>query len=306
MIKEELLSKNGTATMKLSRELRSYTIGDKIPTITEFSKDISLARGTIQNALKNLINSGAIAIESKGHMGSYLVKKNNTLLMEFAGITYLVGAMPLPYSKRYEGLASGIIIASENKNNTPLNLAYMRGAKSRMSMIDYGRYDFAIVSRFAAEKYIKENNTLEIVLSFGKESYTGKHVLMLHDEKRNSIANGMKVGIDVDSYDQVELTKIVCKNKKVEYVPIEYSRTIECVQNGDIDATVMNVDEVTDKKVPIHYVDVEGYNFDNTEAVIVSSKQRKEIGSLLREQIDIDAVLNVQKLILEDKLIPRY
>ena len=306
MIKEELLSKNGTATMKLSRELLSYSIGDRIPTITEFSSQISLARGTIQNAMRNLINSGAVAIESKGHMGSYLLRKNNTLLLEFAGITYLVGAMPLPYSKRYEGLASGIIISSENKNNTPLNLAYMRGAKNRMSMVDYGRYDFAIVSRFAAEKYIREKGTQEITISFGRESYTGKHVLMFHDSRKDSIVNGMKVGIDEDSYDQIELTRIVCKDRKVEYVPIEYSRTIECVQNGDIDATVMNVDEVTDKKVPIHYVDIKGYDYNNTEAVIVSSLEHKEIGSLLREQIDIETVLSVQKLILEDKIIPRY
>lgn len=306
MINEQLLSKNGTATMKLSRELLKYAIGERIPTITEFSKKINLARGTIQNAQKNLINSKAIAIESKGHMGSYLVKKNNAILLEFAGISYIVGAMPLPYSKRYEGLASGIIISAENQDKAPLNLAYMRGAKSRMDMVENGRYDFAIVSKFAAEKYISENQTLQIVLSFGKGSYTGKHVLMLHDSRLSEVKNGMKVGIDESSYDQIELTQIVCKNKKVEYVPIEYSRTIECVQSGDIDATVMNIDEVLDKKFPIHYVEIQGYSFDNTEAVIVASKEHTEIAYLLREIIDKEAVLNIQKLIMEDKIIPRY
>ena len=38
MIKEQLLSKNGTATLKLSRELLKYSVGEKIPTITDFSK----------------------------------------------------------------------------------------------------------------------------------------------------------------------------------------------------------------------------------------------------------------------------
>ena len=52
MIREQLLSKNGTATMKLSRELMNYAIGDRIPTITEFSDRINFARGTIQNAMK--------------------------------------------------------------------------------------------------------------------------------------------------------------------------------------------------------------------------------------------------------------
>jgi len=306
MIREQLLSKNGTATMKLSRELMNYAIGDRIPTITEFSDRINFARGTIQNAMKNLINSKAIGIESKGHLGSYLVYKNQSILLEFAGITYLVGAMPLPYSKRYEGLASGIIISGENRDSTPLDLAYMRGSKSRMSMIDHGRYDFAIVSRYAAEEYIREKDSLEIALSFGEGSYTGKHVLMLHDRKNDGVKDGMKIGIDEASYDQIRLTEIVCQGKNVKYVPIEYSRTIECVQNGTIDATVMNVDEVLDKKVPIHYVDIEGYDPANTEAVVVSSKEHKEIGSLLKELIDVSTVLNIQKLVLEDRIIPRY
>lgn len=306
MIKEQLLSKNGTATMKLSRELLKYSIGDRIPTITEFSKRISLARGTIQNAQKNLINSKAISIESKGHMGSYLIKKNNKILLEYAGIENIVGAMPLPYSKRYEGLASGIIISSENKNSTPLSLAYMRGSKNRMNMVKNGRYDFAIVSRFAAEKYIEENDVLQIVLSFGEETYAGKHVLMLHNEKINSITNGMRIGVDEESYDQIELTKKVCKGKKVEYVPVEYSLIVERVQSGYIDATVMNIDEVLDKKVPIHFIEIKGYNYKNTEAVIVASKKHEEIRHLLNEIINTEDVLNIQKLILEDKIIPRY
>ncbi|MBQ1347513.1 MAG: GntR family transcriptional regulator, partial [Erysipelotrichaceae bacterium] len=63
MIKDQLLSKNGTATMILSRELLKYAIGDRIPTITEFSKKMSLARGTVQNALKNLIGAKAIVVK---------------------------------------------------------------------------------------------------------------------------------------------------------------------------------------------------------------------------------------------------
>lgn len=66
MIKEQLLSKNGTATMKLSRELLKYSIGERIPTISEFVENIHLARGTIQNALRNLVDSKAIAFESQG------------------------------------------------------------------------------------------------------------------------------------------------------------------------------------------------------------------------------------------------
>lgn len=306
MIQEQLLSKNGTATLKLSRELLSYEVGDRIPTITEFSDRIHLARGTIQNALKNLINAGAVSIGPRGHMGSFLTEKNSSILLEFAGISYLIGAMPLPYSRRYEGLASGIIASGEKQDIAPLNLAYMRGAKSRMEMVDSDRYDFAIVSRFAAERYIDEKKSLKIVLSFGRESYTGKHVLMLHDEGTDEIRDGMKVGIDETSYDQTELTRKLCEGRKADFVPVEYSKMIEHVRNGDIDAAVMNIDEVLDKNVAIHYVEIEDYSFDNTEAVVVSSLEHREIGHLLKEMIDTEMVLRIQKDVLESRIIPRY
>ena len=62
--------------MILSRELLKYAIGDRIPTITEFSRKMSLARGTVQNALKNLTDAKAIVVKPKGHLGSYLSGKD--------------------------------------------------------------------------------------------------------------------------------------------------------------------------------------------------------------------------------------
>ena len=306
MIKDQLLSKNGTATMILSRELLKYAIGDRIPTITEFSKKMSLARGTVQNALKNLIGAKAIVVKPKGHLGSYLSDKNTATLMEYAGIGSLVGTMPLPYSKRYEGLASGIIISAEKQKIAEVNLAYMRGSKNRMSMVVNGRYHFAIVSRFAAKEYIENNGQLEIIMGFGPLSYLNKHVLMLHDETKDRVEDGMRIGVDDTSFDQKELTKIACGSRKVEYIPIEYTRTIEAIKNGEVDAMVMNIDEVLDKNVDIHYAAIEGYDIDNTEAVVLISKGREEIGFLLKEILDVDAVLQVQKEVMEGKLVPRY
>ncbi|MBQ2079170.1 MAG: hypothetical protein II459_06055 [Erysipelotrichaceae bacterium] len=51
---------------------------------------------------------------------------------------------------------------------------------------------------------------------------------------------------------------------------------------------------------------MEGYDIDNTEAVVLISKGREEIGFLLKEILDVDAVLQVQKEVMEGKLVPRY
>ena len=306
MIRDQLLSKNGTATLILAREFLKCCEGERIPTITEFSKKMNLARGTVQNALKNLIASGAIEISSKGHLGSYLEKKDAAILMEFAGISSLVGTMPLPYSRRYEGLASGIIVSSERQNTVSVNLAYMRGAKNRMAMVENGRYDFAIVSKFAAETYIGEGRELKILIDFGPSSYLNSHVLMLHDAAKKGIEDGMKVGVDDSSLDQKELTCIVCQNRKVEYVPIEYTRSVESIRGGEVDAMVMNIDEVLDKELDIHYVSIGECDLGNTNAVVVINENQEEIGALLNEVIEVDTVLAVQRKVLAGEMIPRY
>ncbi len=305
-LQDKLLSKNGQATIRLSKQLLNYRIGEKIPTITEFSSVLGLSRGTVQNALKNLIDSEAVRIESKGHLGSYLTKKNTRLLLEFAGITYLVGAMPLHYTKRYEGLASGLIVALENHYNIPVTLAYMRGSLNRISMVLQGRYDFAVTSRYAANEFIKNHPSIEPIISLGPGSYLSSHVLMFHNPNDHEITDGMKVGIDHTSFDQKLLTEKACEGKKVEFIPIEYSRIIERIISGDIDATVMNIDEALDKRYRINYRNLPELSDESTEAVIVVNNQTPEIGRLLTEMLDVETVLNIQRLVMEEKIIPSY
>ncbi|MBQ7888214.1 MAG: transporter substrate-binding domain-containing protein [Erysipelotrichaceae bacterium] len=304
--KEILFSKNGIATYTLARELLKYNVGDKIPTVSELSETFDLARGTVQSAIKCLQQSDAVRIESKGHVGSYLVKKNTTVLLEFAGISSIVGVMPLPYSKRYEGLASGLLVTMENHYNIPASMAFMRGAKNRISMLISNRYDFAIVSRTAAEEMIREYDNILVVMSFGPYSYLSEHVIIFKNDKFTSIKDGMRIGIDYDSLDQRYLTEKVCEGKNVEYVSVDYSRVLERVLNGDVDAAVWNKDEIIDKYIKVNYKELKGYGTTANEAVMVVSKDESELVPLLRNIIDPTTVVNIQKLVLEGKIIPSY
>ncbi len=303
---ESLLSKNGLATVLLSKELLKYSIGDRLPTVTEFSSSLNLVRGTVQNALKNLTECGAVKIEARGHLGSYLISKNVSTLLEFAGIKSLVGVMPLPYSRRYEGLATGLIVCMENYHNLPIGMAYMRGARNRVAMVLQGRYDFAIVSRFSANNLIREGVPIEVILSFGEGSYLSEHVIMFHDRNCKEIKDGMKIGIDESSVDQTELTRMVVGDRKVEYVKVDYLSLVELIRSGMIDATVMNVDEVIDKKLNINFQRIVYPTKDNTEAVLVVSKSTPETAVLLKDFLDPATVLNIQKLVMEGRITPSY
>ena len=119
----QLMSKNGLAVLSLAKALLKYKVGDRTPTVTELSEKLNISRGTAQSAIKTLQNNNAIHIVSKGHLGSYVIEKNDKILLELAGINLLVGAMPLPYSRKYEGLATGIITTMENKHGIPMTLS---------------------------------------------------------------------------------------------------------------------------------------------------------------------------------------
>lgn len=304
--REILFSKNGIATYTIARELLRYNVGDKIPTVSDLCEKFDLARGTVQNAVKLLQRSDAIRIESKGHVGSYLVKKNTSALLEFAGIDSIVGVMPLPYSKRYEGLAYGLLVTMENHYNISASMAFMRGSKNRISMLLSNRYDFAIVSRSAAEELIAQHNNIEIVMSFGDYSYLSEHVIIFKNDKLHEIQDGMRVGIDYDSVDQRYLTEKACEGKKVEYVSVDYSRIMERVMRGEIDAAIWNKDEINDKFVKVNYRELKELGTTASEAVMVVSKQEAEIIPLLKNLIDPTTVVNIQKLVLEDKITPSY
>ena len=301
-----LLSKNGFATMKLAKEFLKYSIGSNIPTITDLCEEMDIARGTVQNSLKFLQTNKAIRLESRGHLGTFLIEKNTRILLEFSGITSIVGVMPLPYSKKYEGFASGLIAAMENQYNVPAYMAYMRGAVNRIGMLLSDRYDYAVLSKYAANQFLKKNDSIMIVKSFGINSYLSEHIVIFHNKDIHEILPGMKIGIDADSIDQKDLTEKVCKGIDVTFVQTEYSQILEKVISGDIDAAVWNKDEITDKFVKINYIKVAQENSEDTEAVIVVSKDKPELAILLNEIIDVDSVVNIQKLVLDGKITPSY
>ena len=45
---------------------------------------------------------------------------------------------------------------------------------------------------------------------------------------------------------------------------------------------------------------------DNTEAVLIVKKENEEISALLKELIDVNAIKNIQSLVMQGKITPNY
>lgn len=301
----ELYTKSGLVIRQISNEFIKAKLNEKIRTVSELSEDFGVGRGTVQSALRALTNSKAITLYSRGHLGTFLIEKDISKLLEFSGISILLGAMPLPYSKRYEGLSTAIIKSFEDNLQMPVNMAYMRGAKIRIQMLLNDRYDFAITSKAAAMDYLKEHDDIEIVTDFGKESFLSKHVIMYNNENFKGITDGTKVGLDRHSIDQINLTYKVCKGKNVEFVNINYSHIFESLSKSDIDCAIWNGDEIHQIQ-NIYTMEIDDYEYDSTIAVLLIKKERQDLKILINEYLDTKEVSMIQKKVLENEIIPSF
>ncbi len=301
-----LESKNAQTVRQLAKYFISIDVGSRINTVSQFEQTVNSARGTIQNSLKILSDANAISLVPRGHLGTFLVSKNLSMLLQFADISFLIGVMPLPYSKIYEGLSTGLIKTMENKLNIPVNMAHMRGANQRIQMVLSKRYDFAVISKYAAQNYIKDNDGIEILIEFEPHSYLRNHVIMFSDPHQTKITENMRIGIDYDSIDQSSLTLEATKNIKVELIPTSYNQFVNKLINGEIDAAIWNGDEITHRSRIRNIQNLELDNKDNTIAVIVVNKDREELKSLIKELINIEAVQSIQKEVVAGKILPSY
>lgn len=306
-IKSKLMQKNGFMAMTLAKEFLPMDEGDRILTVAQISEKYKTARGTVQAALKFLQEYGAIALEPRGHLGTFISRISYEKLLEIADIKTLVGVMPLPYSKGYEGLATGLY---NTLSTTSFNvaLAYMRGANNRLQALKEGRYDFVVMSKLAANHYIQQGEALEIVLGFDPHSYVNEHIILFQNPEDTEIQDGMKVGIDYSSIDHELLSLQQCQGKSVDYIPIIYSQILNKIQSGEIDAAIWNKDDVkaSNKVFNYHAIKNEIFNFTDTEAVIVVNSNNEYLSKLLKKFLDKNQILAIQDKVIREELIPNY
>jgi len=306
MTKSDLLSKNGSTVRKLAQLFSSYEIGARISTVSEFEKVINVSRGTIQNSLNFLQENNAIRIESRGTLGSFLKEKDLKLLLDYAGISYLIGAMPLPYSLRYEGLATGIKLSMNNDMGLEIMMSYMNGAKNRIQMILNNRYDFAIISKYAALKSIDSGSNIRIIKEFGTQSYVSNHAIVYSSKYVKNSDNKLKVGVDRESPDQELISLQVFANEDVEFINLKYNQIIDKLKNGDIDVAIWNVDEVNEKFPTAKYEVIHLNNDDDTRAVIVANNDRTELFTLINLLISEETVMDIQNKVMSNSILPIY
>jgi hypothetical protein len=306
----KLMSKNGKVIMQLSRELITCNIGERIKTVEEYANIFRTGRGTVQGGLKFLEEEEALKLESRGRLGTYIVKIDYEKLWSISNFGTIMGVMPLPYSKRYEGLATGLYKAFE-KAKIPFSLAFMRGASKRLEALKLGKYDFVVTSKLAVNVEMSYFSNIEIAYEFGPKSYVGQHVVIFREKNVTQIEDGMRIGIDTSSPDQYLLTKYECEGKKVEYIETSYNQIIKKIESGEINAAIWNEDEIKEKGLNLNICslkNVKTINISNmdTIAALVVNKNNDDFKNVVSKFINMNIIKHIQNEVLDGKLIPSY
>lgn len=306
VVRDLLMKKSGKALTFLAGELLKTDVGERVPTFSQFSEQSEFSRGTLQNAMNGLVNMGAIGLKKQGHLGTFLVEKDIPMLLKCLGVTYISGIMPLPYTKKYEGLATGLLQSINQSSGISVDLAYMRGSQKRIQLVVNGKYDYAVTSRLAAMTAIEENYGVEIVTDFGPRTYLTGQSIVFRDKNAAGITDGMRVGIDMLSLDHARLTYMAVGDADVELVNTNYSQIVRLLRENEIDAAVWNLDSILESHPDINYIKLEYNDDDESSAVIVVHKENTTIKSILNTYLDTEAVLRIQQEIVEGKRYPNY
>jgi hypothetical protein len=307
---ERFLTRNGMAARQLAALLLHHDTDARLPRLRDFAGELKVGNGTVQAGLQLLEEAGAVETKARGHLGTFLVRADRAILWRLAGLGTLLAAMPLPYSHRYEGLATGLRAAFEEAG-APFAITFMRGASTRLGALLEGKADLVALSRFAADR-LAADHPVQLVADLGPGTYVGSHGLLL----RRGVAlesKGLRVAVDSSSEDlRMLAAKAFAGRDDVEWVEASYMQLRGLFARDRVDATVWNLDEVSDHLGPDVEVQPLGEEITRELAMRNSSAaligRTEDAGSLeaVRASLDFGLVTKVQGEVLRGERVPLY
>nr|WP_202541344.1 GntR family transcriptional regulator YhfZ [Streptomyces sp. SID2563] len=307
---ERFLTRNGLAARQLAVLLLNHEPDTRLPRVRDYAEELGCGNGTVQAALQLLEESGAIRTTARGHLGTFLAHSDRSILWRLSGLGTLLAAMPLPYSRRYEGLATGLRGAFE-KAGAPFAITFMRGAGARTAALLEGKVDLVVLSRFAADELIAEH-PVELVADLGPATYVGAHGMLL----RHGVdldTPGLRVAVDHASEDlRMLVDRVFAARQDVQMLEASYMQLPDLFARAEVDATVWNLDEVQDRLgfgvdvLPLGDEVTRELSLRNSSAAIIGRTEGAKALAAVRDSLDLPLITSLQREVLEGTRLPSY
>lgn len=304
----QFYKKTGILTNYLAREFLSSEVGDKCPTIAYCTETFHVSRGTVQDAMIILEDSGCISTEKMRKRGTILTALNKKKLYKMSGIDTITGTMPLPLSLELQGLASGVCISME-ASPVPFAFAYIQGSSQRLKLLSRSIYDFTITSWTTAKRLMPQFPDIEVVTGLSDSIYSKEYTLYVSADKGGCLRDGLVAASDPLCTDQTVLLHQLTDAYDIRHIEAPFSTQRALLLDGGCDIILIRNHPELNVSPACKAVTVpqELYNrAEITTPVVLGNKNNYGMNSLLSYYLKPSEISATQQSILDKTMRPRF
>lgn len=291
----------------IARDLLVQQSGDRIPSVKEYTEKLHSSRGIVQNAFQTLQQEGAITLEKRGKMGSYIAAADISKLFQLADLNFITGSMPTPLSDHLAGLATGIC-HTMNICPVPFTFAFIQGSGNRIVALQRMVYDFVVVSKATALYHIAQSPDLSIAMTLTNCDYSLPYVICTKDPQFTGIKDGMKIAADLQSTDQYVISEKLAENKNVELLHCPYTSTGAYLLSDKVDLIVYRDEEWLHQQEGIYFYSIDDVIHMDEYLVptVLVNKNNYGISDILKNYLHSDLISERQQAVVSKEMMPQF
>jgi hypothetical protein len=292
---------------RMARALLEIGPGDRLPTVRDLAASQGASIGATQEALARFEVDGAIAVDRQGRTTT-LVRRVLGDLWAAAEGGPLILALPLPSTRRIEGLATAVK-AQLADAGVESYLVFIRGSRQRVLALRQQRCHAVVMSSLAAKELGGPDE--DTVLELPAGSFVKEHRLYVATDGRSS-DEPLRVVMDRDSLDFQLLTELEFRDSGATFVPATYMQFPRLIAERRADAVIWDVEEaesrmpsfVHDRELSQGVLDKIGDS--NLRAAFVARRPDTSVRRILTASLDQAAVMKVQGEVVQAQRVPEY
>lgn len=179
--------------------------GERIATSVQLQEQLNVGSGTIQKALRHLVDVGAVKLRMKGHQGTWIVEFNPSILWAAADLGPVRLAMTPPGAAEITAVAAQLR-ADLWSHNIPIEFDSIRGAENRVDAVRSGAALACLISRGAAlDLGVIDSPEFE-TLDLGPRTYYRPETMAIARRPDLEAADVRRIAVDVTSFDHMAFT----------------------------------------------------------------------------------------------------
>ncbi|WP_424860526.1 YhfZ family protein [Streptomyces sp. MMS24-I29] len=216
-------------------------VGASLPTNSHYLHALGASAGTVQRAMKLLIDQKALAVTSRGHLGRTLDSLDIGAAWHLASLAPLrllfPPGGPVEIDVLTESLAGELVVLG-----VPHTIHHQRGGARRIAAIAAGDYDLAVVSAGTLDHAARLLETAPTRILAPGTYYAPHRLVSVTRTGAPEPGPGARVAIDHDSPDHVQLTRSAYPpGHEYVYVPCKFPSVPEAVLRNQVDVGIWHL-----------------------------------------------------------------